>query len=212
MKSRARTALGLIGALVAIGVVGWVLGAVFRLAAPTAEFDLPVVRAISDRISAWQAGSMRAATLLGSGWFAVPVALGAGTWWRVRRGRWDGALLLVAALAGATVLEFALKAAVARSRPAVEHLVDASGYAFPSGHALRATVLFGVLAVLAGRAAPAWRARAWAAATIAVFAVAASRVALGVHYPTDVFGGIALGACWLRVVVPALRPSVSRTR
>lgn len=66
-------------------------------------------------------------------------------------------------------------------------IVDAHGFAFPSGHATNATIVFLGLAWASGRR------RAYPVAAVAAGAVALSRVGLGVHYTGDVLGGIGLG-------------------
>lgn len=115
--------------------------------------------------------------------------------WTHRR---TAAVLLAVALAGAAVLESAVKALVDRPRPMFAHPVaHVPGAGFPSGHAITATVAFGALVLLV----PA-RQRVWAAplAVLAVALVSLSRLALGVHYLTDVVGAWLLGAAWLVVV------------
>lgn len=83
----------------------------------------------------------------------------------------------------------ALKNVIARDRPdAVQQLVHASGYAMPSGHA--AGIAF--VAVIVSVVHP--RFRWWAA--VAALLVGWSRVALGVHYPSDVLVGWIVGAAF----------------
>jgi undecaprenyl-diphosphatase len=111
------------------------------------------------------------------------------------RGRRPVAGFVVVAMAGAAVLETIGKAAVGRHRPVFEQAVaTATGASFPSGHALTSFVAFGLLVVLTPRRL---RLVAGAVAVIAVGLVGFSRLALGVHYPSDVVGGWLLGAAWL---------------
>lgn len=105
------------------------------------------------------------------------------------------AVVVLATMAGAAALESIMKAAVARDRPTFARpLAHASGAAFPSGHAMTAFVAFGLLVLLvpAGR-----RVAALVVGVVAVGLVSFSRMALGVHYLSDVIGAWLLGAGWL---------------
>ncbi|MFJ8766487.1 phosphatase PAP2 family protein [Streptomyces clavifer] len=112
-----------------------------------------------------------------------------------------GARLLAAWVAAvsafATLVQQGLKAALGRERPEWPDPVDSAHYAaFPSGHAMTAMVSCGLLLWLLrlyGSRPPWW----WAAvalAVVSVVGVAVTRVYLGVHWPTDVLGGLLLGA------------------
>ena len=112
--------------------------------------------------------------------------------WLSRRHR--VALLVVVTMAGAWLLEVTTKALVGRDRPAFAHPVaHAPGAAFPSGHAMTSIVALGLLVLLV----PGLRVVAAAVGGLAVALVGFSRLALGVHYLTDVVGGWLLGAAWL---------------
>ncbi|MEV5729209.1 phosphatase PAP2 family protein [Streptomyces pharetrae] len=130
--------------------------------------------------------------------------------WRARA-RWT-ALWLVATVALGTALQQAMKVAVGRDRPVWPDPVDSAHYAaFPSGHAMSATLVCGLLLWLlhrrgAGRAL--WR-TAVTVAVVSVVGVGLTRVWLGVHWPTDVLGGWLLGAAVAALAVAAhqrLRP------
>lgn len=107
-------------------------------------------------------------------------------------------LVLVLAAAGAWGLEIAFKALFQRPRPDFEWLVDVAGYSFPSGHATVAAALYGTLGYLGWQAFKGNMARsAWAIGMVFLtIVVGASRVYLGVHYPSDVIAGFALGGIW----------------
>jgi undecaprenyl-diphosphatase len=127
-------------------------------------------------------------------------------WLVWRRSAWWTALWLAATCALGTLLQQALKALVGRARPVWPDPVDSAHYAaFPSGHAMTATVVCGLLLWLlhhygAGRAV--WR-TAMAFAVISVAGVGLTRVWLGVHWPSDVVGGWVLGAFVVAVAVGA---------
>jgi membrane-associated phospholipid phosphatase len=147
----------------------------------------------------------------------ITAVIAAVTFW-VRRQR-SAALLVLVAMAGAAALETTTKALVGRDRPAfADPVAHAPGASFPSGHAMTSIVAFGlvVLLVPAGR-----RATAITVGVCAVGLVGFSRVALGVHYVSDVVAGWLLGAAWLvvadwlvsrRSAPSAARPGPDRPR
>lgn len=141
---------------------------------------------------------VRLVTALG----AVPVVLGIAavvTAVLVTRRRWRALRAWLVGLAGTGASVGALKLAVRRVRPptAVPGLGD-SQWSFPSGHAALAAVTYGLLAYWAVRAARTGAGRVAAGAGFAVLiaAIAASRIALGMHYLSDVLGGLAVGGLW----------------
>lgn len=121
-----------------------------------------------------------------------------------RRFRWLA--YVVVTVGGGSLLDLELKRFFARARPDVaEQLMHASGYSFPSGHAMGSTVAFGALAYLAFRTIPQWwlRAAAVSFAITMILSVAASRVYLGVHWISDVGAGIVCGVLWVAVTTAA---------
>ncbi len=137
-------------------------------------------------------------------WTMRLLCAGVVVWLVVRlAARWT-ALWLAAAVALGTLLQQGLKAAVDRPRPVWPDPVDSAHYAaFPSGHAMTATVVCGLLLWLLHRhgVGPAvWRA-AVAVAVVSVVGVGLTRVWLGVHWPSDVVGGWLLGATVVGVAV-----------
>ncbi len=108
------------------------------------------------------------------------------------------AVFVVVTMAGAAVIETVAKLLVGRGRPVLlDPLAHASGKSFPSGHAMTSFVAFGLLVLLVHRRA---RVAAAAAALVLVPLVGFSRLALGVHYLSDVLGAWLLGGAWLLVV------------
>ena len=102
---------------------------------------------------------------------------------------------------GQLLINNVLKLIVDRDRPAVMQLVETSGSSFPSGHSTAAAAAWAAVALVLGRdrgrVTRAWLA---AGAVIIAVAVATSRALLGVHWVTDVVGGLALGWGWFLIV------------
>ncbi|MCA1246413.1 phosphatase PAP2 family protein [Massilia sp. MS-15] len=148
-------------------------------------------------------GGLRAALLLLTHVHSTPgilaLALVAAIW-LYRQGQRYWILALVAAVPGGQLLNALLKQMFARVRPQfAEPLLELATYSFPSGHALGATVLYGVLACYAARQARsrAGRVLPFVLALAMVATVSFSRMYLGVHYLSDVVAGLAEGCAWL---------------
>ena len=110
-----------------------------------------------------------------------------------------GALQLLAASAGAGILTLVTKNIIERIRPEeAQRLIVVSGFSYPSGHSLSTSALYLTIATIAGRYVQQASARAaiFLAVSAVLIMIGASRVYLGVHYPTDVVSGISLGAAW----------------
>jgi undecaprenyl-diphosphatase len=113
-------------------------------------------------------------------------------WLKQRRGP---AIFIAVVMVGEAVLETIVKVSVGRHRPEFEHPVaDAAGNSFPSGHALGAVVTFGLLVIVVSQR---YRIAAAAAGLVAALLVSYARLALGVHYLSDVLGAWLLGLAWL---------------
>lgn len=201
VRTRARRLLPAGAAALGLGTPVWLLALAVRGdAGPLVAVDQHVVRAATALTA--RSGLVDALVVLQT--VTEPVVLyllGAGVvvrTWRVRalRGRavWAFGTMMASWAAGAGI-----KLLVARPRPEVEvPLASASGYAFPSGHALNATVAGATLLVLLWPGLTARRRRVGTAvAALAVVLVGLDRVLLGVHFPSDVLGGVVLGGCFV---------------
>ena len=142
--------------------------------------------------------------------FGSPVALGILvaiiTVVLIVRHRYGWAIYLAGTTGIGSLMLLELKRYFARARPDIaEALRRASGYSFPSGHAMGSAIVFGALGYLALRSQRTWRAKAaaLAAAVTLVVTIAASRVYLGVHWISDVGAGVSMGAVWVTIATVA---------
>lgn len=130
-------------------------------------------------------------------WFFIIVTIAAA--FLLRRGRQRlAAYIVVSSLVGG-MIDSVVKILVNRPRPVLENpILHAHGKSFPSGHAMSSTIVYGALLLAFMPAIPRKR-RAMAAAGVLLLlaGIGFSRLALGVHYLTDVVGGYVLGAAWL---------------
>ena len=103
-------------------------------------------------------------------------------------------------------LNFCLKHLIQRGRPVFDDpLFSLPTYSFPSGHAMASTVFYGMLAIYVSvNARQRYTAHvAIGAAVLMVALVSFSRVYLGLHYVSDVMGGLSEGIAWLALSVIA---------
>jgi undecaprenyl-diphosphatase len=119
----------------------------------------------------------------GDSWLVLPVLIA--LWLRLGR----APLALLVGVVATGILVHGVKLAVRRGRPAAEwgasyRRIDP--HSFPSGHAAR-------VGAIASFAALTWPPEVAVAVAVWALAVATSRVALGVHYVSDVVAGVALG-------------------
>jgi membrane-associated phospholipid phosphatase len=145
---------------------------------------------------------MRAASLYGGPAVLIPAGLLAAVAFLIKGWR-RGALLTVVLLSGAGLLNGLLKFSFARVRPSSYFDYPLPGSpSFPSGHALYAASVFGGLAVLltARMENRLHQFLVWLFAVSLILLVGLSRVYLGVHYPSDVLAGYAIGVIWVTTV------------
>ncbi|MFE6224006.1 phosphatase PAP2 family protein [Streptomyces sp. NPDC057854] len=206
MRTSAVVSGGLALLLLVLVVAGW---------SPLLTFDRAVDEALH-RSAVAHPGVTRAHRLL-SDWVWDP--------WTMRALACAAVLLLARAghrrlawwVAGTVVaaagVQQAVKALVGRDRPEWRDPVDSAAFsAFPSGHAMTATVVCGLLLwVVAVVGREPWRGWGTLAglAVVSVLGVGWTRIYLGVHWPSDVVAGWLLGWCCVAVAVLAYRRSTA---
>lgn len=190
-----------------ISLCGWAFA---QLAAETREgetggFDRALLLALRNPLDlsdplgpGWVEELCRDVTALGSvgvlGFITVAVG---GYLLLLRR---SGSMLLVfATIFGGQAASSVFKAVFDRARPdLVPHGAEVYTASFPSGHAMMSAVVYLTLGAMLARVQPRRRLKVYvlSLAVLVTIAVGASRVYLGVHWPTDVLAGWTAGAAW----------------
>ena len=160
--------------------------------------------ALSERLYGWTRGKealitvLKVISFMGKPlWFYI--LIGAVSIYLFRSKRVRLMIFLIASTLGGGIIDTIIKVAVNRGRPEVEiPLIDAIGKSFPSGHAMTSTIAYGaLLLIFMPVIARAFRPLAIGATVCLVLLIGFSRLALGVHFLTDVIGGYVLGLSWL---------------
>ena len=205
--------IGLLVSALALALFVW-LGFQVRSGAPTA-FDLAGREMLRSLETPTLSAIMWGASVYGAPVRLSPLGLVAAAFFLYRGWR-RGALLVIVTLAGAWALDTGLKLLFARARPQAffDYYPAPESYSFPSGHALFAVCFFGGLAVLLTHRLRrgAFRTTVWLVTAIIVLLIGSSRVYLGVHHPTDVVGGFAVGVIWVTAVALGDRLAEHRRR
>jgi undecaprenyl-diphosphatase len=137
-------------------------------------------------------------TALGTGTVVGMIVLISGLFLWLNQHKHSAILLIVATLGG-LVLDQLLKIGFARPRPHIfEWGTHAASSSFPSGHAMSSIIVYGTVAYLAARLQQnvASRVLTLTLAVVIILLICASRLYLGVHYPSDVAAGLVIGLAW----------------
>jgi undecaprenyl-diphosphatase len=185
---------------------GWGVGELWTSVVGSVELN--AVRDVAAQRTVALTDVARVVTWAGSAFLLVPLALIACLVF-ARMGLHREALAVALSLGGAMLISVWIKLLVSRPRPPVEHLQAVTGSSFPSGHATQASAFWFslVFAMPAAGSSPRLTRVAAGLAVLIVFVVAASRVYLGVHYPSDVVAGVLLGSGWATYVTRCLGKS-----
>lgn len=194
-----------IGAFVLAGAA-WVFGALAEDVVnrdPIVVIDVGIANWFHVRATPAVVQAMKALTFFGStAWIVAAASILA--IYLVRWRDWYGLVLLLLVTPGGALLNLLIKTAFQRQRPAfTDPIQTLDGYSFPSGHTMAATLFYGLLAVFACHALRSFRARlvALLCAVLMVALVGFSRIALGVHYFSDVVAAATAGVAWLALCV-----------
>lgn len=139
-------------------------------------------------------------TLFGDGTALTLIGIGIVVALVVRSAWWPAAGCAAVFLTTPFVVK-AVKLIVGRDRPVPDLYTGVESFSFPSGHMTNSMVIYGGLAILAGRALQGgWRTAALAGLAMLIISIGASRVYLGAHWPSDVVAAMLLASAMLSLI------------
>ena len=168
-------------------------------------WDQKFVVAAHEHIQTWELKLFEMATALGGRLTSLVLGVGLSLWFLIRRNK-RFLLLWAGGLVGNSIIIQILKQLYERPRPEFSSpFLTEANFSFPSGHAAASIVMYGLLAYLIlirknKLKTPARLAVVTGVLWVGVF-IGTSRLALGVHYPSDVLAGWLVALAWLTVVV-----------
>lgn len=191
----------------ALGVLTTALGIAIRASAP--GFDARTMQALAAQSNLTLLRIAGIVSDAGSFALLAPLSIALLLLRRWKRPADDLALIVIAA--GCAALPSVIKLIVARPRPEFGNVTHLLTLSFPSEHTTQAAGIYLTIAILLSHdLRRGWREAAIVLAILIALAVAWSRVYLGVHYPTDVIAGLALGWSWALLVFHWARPGLTR--
>lgn len=155
-----------------------------------------------------------AITQLGGTWSIAAGSLLLGGW-LIWRKRFASLIALLASVGGGILLNVVLKNIFLRPRPDfVNAFYHETGYSFPSGHSMMSVLFYGMAAFLLVNQLKTWKWQVWLGTGVFTLSllIGMSRLALGVHFLTDVLGGWGAGLAWLMTCVIIYQVADSRIR
>ena len=156
------------------------------------KFDETLISAIQGLETPWLTKIMKIFTWIGSGYIVGTITVIAALLLFFVYKMHRQAVLLVVVILGTVALKHYLKLYFKRERPTFHQLVDAPEFSFPSGHTMMALGLYVMIVYIAWRhAKTSWLKCLFVLfATFMIIMIGTSRIYLGVHFPSDVVGGI----------------------
>lgn len=176
------------------------------------EADVAILRFLARFRRPWLNGVAMDLTALGSPILVAIFTVALASILLIKSDR-RGATALVASSLASAFLTVTMKSLLERPRPdVVPRLVEVTGLSYPSGHSLGSAAVYLTAAFVIGRHVTAFHERVVGVgfAGVLVGTIGLSRVYLGVHFPSDVVGGILLGTA-SAVAMAALLRRLDRT-
>ena len=197
--------------LAVVGLAGFLILTVLVASKVVISVDQPILafaRTLDGLPDVWQAFSSSANIPL------IVIGIGLVVWLFFTKRRRE-ALIVAVVLIAITAGSEGFKQLVARPRPSgTDPTIPGVVYSYPSGHVLEALTILGIVAIRSWRSAWALAARVavWAVVIVWVLLVGLARMAINVHYPTDVLAGLLFAMGVLGIYGWLTRPGRDRPR
>lgn len=165
-------------------------------------FDKVVMEYIHGKTTSMGINIMKKVTYFGSVYFFLPIGLIIFVL-MLKNKNIKGILLLILSTLGSYGLNFILKNIFLRIRPLNYFLIEQGGYSFPSGHAMVSLTFYTTMTYLLTNKIEKREVKAilWFINFIIIFLIGFSRIYLGVHWPTDVLMGFAIGLVFTYIYI-----------
>lgn len=170
-------------------------------------FDTTIIHCVQSYVSDALTPIMIAITEIGYIYLIIPVMLVTLYFLFFKLKHFWEAVMLIASLGGGDLIKVIIKNIMQRERPTFLQLVHESSFSFPSGHTMASTTFWGMFAYIIWINLPNRKGLRMTVAILApiiILLVGISRIYLGVHYPSDVIAGYAIGGAWLLTCILAL--------
>ncbi len=195
--------------LAVVGLAGFLILTVIVASKVVIPFDQPILafaRTLDGLPDVWQGFSSSANIPL------VVIGVGLAGWLFFTKRRRE-ALIVAVMLIAITAASEGFKQLVARPRPSgTDPTIPGVVYSYPSGHVLEALTILGIIAIRSWRSSwpVAARLAVWAVVIVWVMLVGMARMAINVHYPSDVLAGLLFAMGVLGVYGWLTRPGRER--
>ena len=169
------------------------------------RFDTSIIGFVQGREAPWLTTILKTFTWIGSGYVVVPITLIAFFLLYFVYQRRGQAFLCVTVIIGTISSNELLKKYFKRERPEIYRIIDAGGLSFPSGHTMMAVSLYTIIAYMLWRNLKSTSCRMLLIlfTIFMMVMIAVSRIYLGVHYPSDIIGGLAASLFLVTIMITA---------
>lgn len=164
-------------------------------------FDAWILNWVKDTLSNSFISIMLVISFLGSEMFLFPVMAIIIAYFLIKKSYYISILLLSSSL-GSFIVNYLLKLIFQRTRPIEYFLVEQGGLSYPSGHTMVSTTMFLTFAYLYSKGKSKTKKKnAYTGAVIYILLMGISRISLGVHWPTDIIGGLLGGYIFYDLII-----------